>query len=180
MKCFIGLGGNIGDPLHSLRFAVREIDSLIGPVLDVSPVFVTRALNPPELQDTSQPDFLNAALVCSTTLVPHDILERLLAIEICVGRDRKSELKWGPRIIDIDLLAVDERVIQSPTLTLPHPEIENRDFVLTPLARLNPCFTHPISGSSAKDLLNQLINKDAPTYVLNELRDSLRPEQAVL
>lgn len=156
---YIALGANIGDCRQAFKKAIFKIDSQIGKVVRVSKFYKTAALNPPEIQ--YQPDFLNAALLCQSTLSPRAILEKLMSIETALGRNREQEIRWGPRIIDLDLIAVDDIIIDSPEIKLPHPEMQNRDFVLKPLAEIEPNFEHPLSKINIAELRKRLVERKA-------------------
>jgi 2-amino-4-hydroxy-6-hydroxymethyldihydropteridine diphosphokinase len=87
---------------------------------------------------TDQPPFVNAVIAVSSALAPHDLLAHALAVERALGRDRRKERRWGPRIIDIDILAYNDIALADPDLTLPHPHLFERAFVLVPLAEIAP------------------------------------------
>lgn len=121
-----------------LRQAGRRLEGL-GTVLARSPIYETAPLGPP------QPEYLNAVVVLSTDLEPTQILAGLLAIESALGRVRRE--RWGPRLIDLDLLALDDVIRTGPGLTLPHPEIARRAFVLRPWMDVDARFQIPGLGS---------------------------------
>ena len=134
----IGLGANLGDRLANLRAAVRAL-SCHGTILATSHVYETA---PVGYED--QPAFLNAAVQLSTELTPENLLEDLLAIERSLGRNRQMELSQGPRTLDLDLLLYEDRILVTPQLTLPHPSLHQRRFVLAPLAEIAPDLRHPV------------------------------------
>lgn len=103
-----------------------------------------------------QPEYLNAVVGARTTWTPHDLLALLQGIEARLGRERSREERWGPRPIDLDLLMVGDLVVESQTLTLPHPEMTRRRFVLEPLAELAPQAVHPTTGQTVLALLEGL------------------------
>ncbi len=103
-----------------------------------------------------QPDFLNAAALLQTRLAPLDLLHGLLAIEAAMGRDRTLAPPKGPRIIDLDLLLYDDLILAAPELTLPHPAMHERRFVLAPLAEIAPGWVHPAFGVTVDALLSRL------------------------
>jgi 2-amino-4-hydroxy-6-hydroxymethyldihydropteridine diphosphokinase len=142
---YIGLGTNLGDRELNLRRALERLEKL-GPVRASS----IRETDPVGVTD--QPRFLNAAAELATELAPAELLERLLEIERELGRDRATERRWGPRLIDLDLLLFGEETIDEPGLTVPHPRLADRRFVLEPLCELNEDLTLP-DGTRVRDLL---------------------------
>jgi 2-amino-4-hydroxy-6-hydroxymethyldihydropteridine diphosphokinase len=142
---YIGLGTNLGDRELNLRRALERLEEL-GPVRASS----FRATDPVGVTD--QPKFLNAAAELETDLPPRELLERLLEIERGLGRDRATERRWGPRLIDLDLLLFGEEAIDEPGLTVPHPRLADRRFVLEPLCELNKDLALP-GGPRVRDLL---------------------------
>ena len=144
---FLGLGSNLGDRLGNLRRAIerlKESDEI--EVEEISPVYETE---PVGRQD--QPWFLNLVLRIKTSLEPLALLERLLAVEDGMGRMRLEE--QGPRKIDLDLLLYDERMVDSERLTIPHPRMHERKFVLVPLTQIAPQLFHPRLQISVEKLL---------------------------
>lgn len=141
---FVSLGSNIGDRLRYLRSAVnafrRDPDITL---VDVSPVYESPAHT--LTGDAPTPAFLNAVAKLSTELDPYALLERLHAIERAAGRRREDEPKWAPRTLDLDLLIFGSEVIQEENLTVPHPRLGVRRFVLRPWADLDPQYyvAHP-------------------------------------
>src|SRR5208282_4124290 len=103
---------------------------------------------------TDQPPFVNAVIAVATSLAPHDLLARAIAVEHALGRDRKHERRWGPRPIDIDLLAYDDLALSEPDLTLPHPRLFERAFMLVPLAEIAPDRT--IADLRVRDALKRV------------------------
>jgi 2-amino-4-hydroxy-6-hydroxymethyldihydropteridine diphosphokinase len=139
-------GGNIGNRLVSLQQACMKIEKQAGIVLQKSAVYETAAWGV-----TDQNLFLNQVLLVSTSLPPEELLHTLLHIEQELGR--KRIVKMGPRIIDIDILFYNNEIISTPVLTVPHPQIANRRFVLTPLNEIAPCFVHPGLQKTIAELL---------------------------
>lgn len=148
---WLSLGGNQGDSRTVLASAVDCIRQLPATRLRaVSPLYET-----PPWGDESQANFLNAVVRVETTLAPGDLLLALQEIEQSLGRVRDPERRWGPRMIDIDILMFDELVVDLPGLTLPHPRIAERAFVLTPMVAMDPAVWIPDHGL-ARDLLAEL------------------------
>jgi 2-amino-4-hydroxy-6-hydroxymethyldihydropteridine diphosphokinase len=136
---FIGLGSNLGNGRANLKEAWRRLALIPGlKTLILSHAYASAAMGMASAQL-----FTNAVGVCETKLSPHALLAGLLQTETAMGRDRSTGLD---RIIDLDILYYDDCIIQDQTLSIPHPEIENRLFVLVPLAELAPDHTHPLSG----------------------------------
>ena len=163
---FVAFGGNVGDPIATLRKAIPLVTESIGPLLELSSLYETKPLT---LNKTPQPNYLNAVFSVVTTLEPADILRGLLSIEQNLGRDRSLDKRWEPRTIDLDLLFVGDRVESSEFLTLPHPEIAQRDFVLRPLAEIAPSFEHPKLKRPISALLDCLKDQSVEEFVLRKL-----------
>lgn len=131
-KAWLSIGANLGDPRAQLAEAVRRIGAHPEIVVtQQSSMLATKAWG-----KTDQPDFVNLALMVETTLEPLDLLDALLGIELAMGRVREEV--WGPRLIDIDIIAYDRVEVRGPRLTLPHPYAHERDFVLVPLREIDP------------------------------------------
>jgi 2-amino-4-hydroxy-6-hydroxymethyldihydropteridine diphosphokinase len=142
---YIGLGSNLGDRAENLRRALERLKQL-GSVRGSA----VRETDPVGVLD--QPKFLNAVAALDTEIAARELLSRLLEIERGLGRDRSTEARWGPRTIDLDLLLYGDEVIDEPGLTVPHPRLADRRFVLEPLCELNEDLTLP-DGSRVRDLL---------------------------
>jgi 2-amino-4-hydroxy-6-hydroxymethyldihydropteridine diphosphokinase len=131
VTAYIALGANLGDAGAALRQATQAIAALLGVVLARSSAFYRTAP-----VDSSGPDYLNAVVEISTTLSPLDLLAALQGIEQAAGRERPY--RNAPRTLDLDILLYDELTLDSPTLTIPHPRMVQRAFVLVPLAEIAP------------------------------------------
>ncbi len=157
-QAFIALGGNLGDVRATLHAALEPLVRL-GQVVRKSSLYRTAPWGKLE-----QPDFLNAVLELSTALEPLELLENLLEIEHQFGRERLE--RWGPRILDLDVLSFGGQVLRTPNLTLPHPRMLERTFVLVPLLEIAPHWTDPASGKSARDALEKLDSSGVKKTVL--------------
>ena len=146
----IALGSNIGDSRELINSAVEKIKS--SPFfwdIHVSDMMITKPYG-----YTDQPDFLNGVLVCSTMLSPIGLLDLMQSIENSAGRTR--EIHWGPRTLDLDLIFYDDEIISCERLTVPHPDMHNRRFVLEPAAQLVPGYVHPVLKKTVAELLREL------------------------
>jgi 2-amino-4-hydroxy-6-hydroxymethyldihydropteridine diphosphokinase len=141
-RAFVGLGSNLGDPEELIASALELLAGEEG--IEVLAVSSLRETDPVGFED--QPRFLNGAAELATELAPRELLERLLAIERRLGRIRGEGPRFGPRTIDLDLLLYGEETVQEPGLTLPHPRLHERRFVLEPLVELDPALEVPGRG----------------------------------
>jgi 2-amino-4-hydroxy-6-hydroxymethyldihydropteridine diphosphokinase len=149
-EALLGLGGNVGDPRTTLDRAVAALCN----GRDVRLVARSSDYLTPPWGVTDQPAFINLGLVVKTTLAPRALLERAQRIEAQFGRDRAREQRWGPRTLDIDIIAYDDVELDEPGLTLPHPHMFERAFVLAPLAEIAP--HRAIKGVTIADALARL------------------------
>jgi 2-amino-4-hydroxy-6-hydroxymethyldihydropteridine diphosphokinase len=133
-RAYVGLGANLGDREETLRRAVELLAA--EPGIEVVAVSSLRETEPVGYVD--QPAFLNGACAVETELSPRDLLDRLLAIERALGRERGKGPRWGPRTIDLDLLLYGQETVEEPGLTVPHPRLSERSFALEPLVELDP------------------------------------------
>jgi 2-amino-4-hydroxy-6-hydroxymethyldihydropteridine diphosphokinase len=145
-KVFLSLGGNLGDPAKSMGAALRMLDAAAG----VSVVAVSSLYRTPPWGKTDQPDFLNAAAELSTALSPRRLLDACLDAERRLKRVREE--RWGPRLIDIDILTFGVRTVHEAGLDVPHPRMTERAFVLAPLAEIAPGFV--IAGYTVAERLS--------------------------
>jgi 2-amino-4-hydroxy-6-hydroxymethyldihydropteridine diphosphokinase len=153
VTALIALGANLGQPAETLRSALAALDA--DPELRVTAIsgfYRTPPLGPP------QPDYCNACAALETGLGPDPLLERLLALETRFGRQRGE--RWGPRTLDLDLLAWGDRIHRSDRLTLPHPGLAARAFVLIPLHDIAPTWRHPLLLQTVSELLVKLPSGD--------------------
>lgn len=141
-------GSNIGDRASNLRIAAAQVAEKAGPILRASAVYSTQPWG-----IAGQPDFLNQALCISTELEPKALLETILEIEKSMGRERRE--KWGQRIIDIDIIFYDDRIVHEEGLHIPHPQMHLRNFVLAPLSEIAPGWIHPELGKAVIELWGQ-------------------------
>jgi 2-amino-4-hydroxy-6-hydroxymethyldihydropteridine diphosphokinase len=133
-KALIALGGNVGDVRKTFNHAV----AMLCDGDEVQLVARSSDYRTPPWGFGDQPPFTNAVIAVASSLSPRDLLARALKVERAFGRDRERERRWGPRTLDLDLLAYDDLVLHSPDLTLPHPRMFERAFVLVPLAEIAP------------------------------------------
>lgn len=143
---YLLIGGNLGNRSANLQKAVFNIEQTCGKIVQSSAIYETSAWGL-----TQQPAFYNQALAVSTQLSPHGLMQALLEIELQMGRTR--EIKMGPRVIDLDILLIDQLVQNTDLLQLPHPSLALRRFALLPLAEIAPDLMHPILQKSIQTLL---------------------------
>ena len=141
-RAWVGLGGNVGDVSACFASALAQLAATDG--IDV--VRVSRAYRTPAWGVTDQPDFINAVAEFATSLAPLALLDVLQAVERAHGRDRAREQRWGPRTLDLDLLAMEGEVLDTPALQLPHPRAVERAFVLVPWSEIAPGLDLPGLG----------------------------------
>jgi 2-amino-4-hydroxy-6-hydroxymethyldihydropteridine diphosphokinase len=149
---YLILGGNKGDVLQNLQLATQLITEKVGKILQQSAVYVTAPWG-----NSNQPNFLNQALAIETLLSANDLLKQLLSIEQSFGRVRDHQ-KWMERSMDIDILFYNNDVINTPDLKIPHPFIQERKFVLVPMAQLAGQLVHPVLKKNIKTLLSECLD----------------------
>jgi len=142
------IGGNLGNRKENLSKAVSLINEQCGSLTRSSSIYETEAWG-----NTDQPSFLNQALEISTSLTARQLMRKVLKIEEEMGRVRKEKL--GPRIIDIDILLFENEIHDLRFLKIPHPEMQNRRFVLVPLAEIDSTLQHPVLKKSIAELLEE-------------------------
>jgi 2-amino-4-hydroxy-6-hydroxymethyldihydropteridine diphosphokinase len=146
MQVFLSLGGNLGNTQEIFEACYPMIENKVGAILEQSSLYRTAAWG---LQD--QADFVNQVILVETALMPEAILVAIQSIEKDFGRERR--VTWGPRTLDLDILFVDQQIIQTANLQVPHPHIQNRKFILIPMHEIAADYEHPLLNKSIADLL---------------------------
>ena len=147
-KVYLLIGGNIGDRMANLAMAVEFIEKYLGNMVQISSIYETAAWG-----NTNQADFLNQAICIETSLSPKDLMTQILLIEQKMGRERTIPL--GPRTIDIDILYYNDAIVENEQVTIPHPRMSQRKFVLYPLAEIAPKYVHPLLNKTNDVLLKE-------------------------
>lgn len=152
-------GSNMGNRTAYLQLATKIIEEECGSIIARSHIYETAAWGV-----VDQPSFYNQAVAVRTALLPQQLMQALLNIEATIGRQRVQ--KMGPRIIDLDVLLIDDLIINTPLLTVPHPHLTERRFALTPLAEIAPMLVHPVVHTTIAELLMKCEDK-LPVQQLN-------------
>jgi 2-amino-4-hydroxy-6-hydroxymethyldihydropteridine diphosphokinase len=143
VRAYVGVGSNLDDPLQQVIRALAALEGLPATRCAArSSLYRSRPLG-----EVAQPDFINAVVLLETRLAAHDLLRALQRIEADQGRARRADEHWGPRTLDLDLLLYGTEHIDDPQLTVPHPELSRRDFVLYPMSEIDPDLVIPGLGS---------------------------------
>lgn len=151
---YIGLGANLENRIMHLKEAIDRIDQIPEcRVRAVSPFYQTEPVGV-----RGQKWYVNGVIRVETSLGPGDLLKSLLDIEADMGRIRQT--RWGPRVIDLDILLFEDQIIQEKEVTIPHPRMQERRFVLVPLTRLAPNLIHPVLGKTMMELLHEAPEAD--------------------
>ncbi|STO31962.1 Bifunctional folate synthesis protein [Fusobacterium necrogenes] len=164
-KIYLSLGSNMGDKQANLLEAIKRIGNLESTEIVKS----SRMLETEPFGYLEQDNFLNACLEIKTLMTAQEFLKEILQIELDMGRVR--ELKWGPRIIDIDILFYDKEIIEEDNLVVPHPWICEREFVLEPLAEIAPNYIHPLEKKTISILDKKLKEGEKKKWRLENLKD---------
>lgn len=144
---YLSLGSNIGDKFLNITEAIQEIKKVVGEVIKISPCYETEAWGP-----VVQEPFVNCVIEISSALAPGKLLQELLSIELLLGR--KRDIRYGPRTIDIDILLMGDKVIEQKKLIVPHPFLQERNFVLVPLNDIASELIHPVLNKKISQLLD--------------------------
>ncbi len=147
-QAYLLLGGNVGRREQQLAMAVNLVQERCGAVIDRSSFYETAAWG-----NTGQAPFLNLAITLNTKLSAAELIGEILHIETLMGRVRKE--RYEPRVIDIDIIFFNHEVISKPQLTVPHPEMQGRRFVLEPLNEIIPAYIHPVLFKTVSELLQE-------------------------
>jgi len=168
MLTYIGMGSNLGDKLENCRRACKAIGvDRRNRILQCSPFYYTEPVGRKE-----QDWFLNGVLAVETSLAPREFLDFLLHIERTMGRWREE--RWGPRIIDLDILFFGEKILNEEGLQIPHPRLHERRFVLVPLQDIAPHFKHPLLGKTISQILSE-VKEEEKVLPVSEVGQKLCP-----
>ena len=157
----VGLGANAGDPAAAFSTALTTLDRL-GDIVAVSQLWRTRPIGP------AQPDYRNAAVLIGWPGDVMTLLNTCQQLEVTAGRDRDTEQRWGPRVLDLDLLAAHDLIWRGPELEIPHPRLHERAFALVPAAEIVPDWIHPIIGKTIGELAEEVLAADPDALISSE------------
>ena len=160
MHVFLSLGGNLGNTQEIFERCYPMIENKVGAILEQSSLYRTAAWGL-----TDQADFINQVILLETNLLPEDILTEIQAIEKELGRERT--ITWGPRTLDLDILFIDQHIIQTTDLRVPHPHIQDRKFILIPLQEIAGEYMHPVFKKTMIQLLQETNDTTAVTLIPN-------------
>ena len=149
-KVYAGLGSNLGNKRENIIKAIDRLDACEGICVKEKSAF----FNPTPVGGPLQPDYVNCAIGMETEIEPQVLLEEFKKIEIGLGR--KPGVRWGPRVVDLDILLYGNRIVDEHNLKIPHERMHERAFVLEPLCEISPDIKHPVSGISISELLEKL------------------------
>ncbi|WP_372679647.1 2-amino-4-hydroxy-6-hydroxymethyldihydropteridine diphosphokinase [Desulfosarcina sp.] len=152
---FISVGSNLGDKLDNCLGGIAALTASA----ESSLLAASRFFRTSPVDYTDQDWFVNAAVKISTTMAPLVLLDKLVSIQQRMGR-RADAVRFGPRVLDLDILLYEDWVIRAPRLTIPHPRMHKRVFVLQPMCDINPSIVHPVLGQTVADLLSRIDDED--------------------
>jgi 2-amino-4-hydroxy-6-hydroxymethyldihydropteridine diphosphokinase len=160
---FISVGANLGDKMANCRYGIARL-TYLKEVADcvTSPFYRT---SPVDYLD--QDWFVNAAIRITTTLAPWDLLDHIAVIQKQAGRNG-DKIRFGPRMLDLDIIFYDAQMIKTPRLEIPHPRMHKRRFVLQPICDIDPAFIHPVFGQAVKVLLEQLDDEQQEIFRIDD------------
>ena len=164
-QCAIALGSNLGNSLATLEQSIKILSQTTGiSLVAVSSWYRTKPIGPP------QPDYLNGCAVLAVQQTPEELLVLFQAIELQFGRVRSKETRWGARTLDLDIILYEDLVINTSQLTIPHPCMKERAFVLVPLAEIAPDWQEPISKKAIAQLVSELDCSGVELFSTRELK----------
>jgi 2-amino-4-hydroxy-6-hydroxymethyldihydropteridine diphosphokinase len=154
-RVYLSVGSNLGDPQLNCSRGIEALSNATGIfLLEQSPFYETQPVD-----YTDQDWFVNAALLIETPLSPNALLNTSQAIQNRFGR-KEGGIRFGPRALDLDIIFYDQLVLHASHLTIPHPRMHKRRFVLQPICDIDPTVVHPVLGKNVQDILNQLVTDD--------------------
>ena len=167
-KYYISIGSNIGDKFKNIQNALDIIHTKIASFISISAIYETKAVG------FKGDNFFNVCALFNSRIEPENLMNELLQVEVCMGRKRKNNNTYESRIIDIDILIAGDLVMEKQALSLPHPRMTDRLFVMLPLVEIEPNLLHPILNLSSREILNKIENNDdvkKTNLVLNNPRN---------